>query len=280
MKRRMCIASLPLALTAARLGACGGQEPAKAPVGVSAPDETSVDVAGDRGSEPSAALPALPPTEPAESGFFELARPDEPAIVSLPTSGKPEPLVVAVHGAGDGPEWQCALWRRLLGDRAVIVCPSGPSLGAGSDGHYFPEHHTLERIVLDTATDARETFSSRILEGPAVYIAYSQGATMGALMLVAHGERYPRLVLVEGGYSEWNVERGLRFRESGGERVLFACGTGNCARKARRSAEWLERAGIEAKVVDAPGAGHTYGGAVAHRVQDAFDWVVAGLPGW
>ncbi len=54
-----------------------------------------------------------------------------------------------------------------------------------------------------------------------LYAGFSQGATMGALMLVDHAQEVKRLVLVEGGFADWNVARARAFRERGGERVLF-----------------------------------------------------------
>jgi predicted esterase len=204
-----------------------------------------------------------------------------PAVVSFPAKPRAsEPLLVAVHGAGDGPDWQCATWRELLGERGVVLCPAGEPLGGAHGGFYHPDHHRLDALVTKTLESLREAFGERVDATRAIYAAYSQGATMGSHMIIEHARTFPRLVLVEGGFAEWNVPRGLEYRAAGGERVLFACGTKGCARKAARSVEWLEKAGLHARLESAPGAGHTYGGPVAERVAGALAWVLEGDDRW
>jgi hypothetical protein len=107
------------------------------------------------------------------------------------------------------------------------------------EGFFFRNHHELEREVLAAVDALRQAFSGSLDPGPLVYTGYSQGATMGALMLVGHGETFPRIALVEGGYSEWNVSIGKKFEASGGQRVLFACGGSGCKTKADASATTL-----------------------------------------
>jgi predicted esterase len=204
-----------------------------------------------------------------------------PAIVSFPAGlRRVEPLLMALHGAGDGPEWECAVWRDILGDRGVVLCPTGRPLGRTHGGHYHPNHHELEALVLASLEALEQTYGDRVDTSDVVYAAYSQGATMGVHMIVPHAARFPRLVLVEGGFGQWNVARGLAYRKGGGTRVLFACGTSGCGRSAERSAGYLRRAGLEARTETAPGAGHTYGGAVADRVREALPWVFEGDARW
>ncbi len=203
-----------------------------------------------------------------------------PAVVELPPDdGSCYPVVVAAHGAGDGPRYQCAFWRELLGERAIVLCPTGLPLGkSDEDGHYYKDHLELEREVLAAVSALRTEFADEIAPGPFVYVAYSQGATMGSLMLPPHGDVFQRLVLIEGGFEQWNVPIAKRFREAGGKRVLFACGTKGCNRGAERSAEWMKQAGLDARVEYVPGGGHTYGGAVGERMLSSLDWVLSGDP--
>jgi predicted esterase len=213
------------------------------------------------------------------SAFAELAVEGfRPVLVSLPADrSKPSPVVVAAHGAGDGPRYQCEFWRELLEARTFVLCPTGVPFGnTDEEGHFFRNHLELEREVMNAAAALRAAYGDQIAPGPLVYAAYSQGATMGALMLPAHGDVFTRLILIEGGFSQWNVPIGRKFRGAGGERVLFACGTRSCNKGAERSAAWLEQAGLEARVEYVPGGGHTYGGAVGERVASSLDWVFEG----
>jgi predicted esterase len=112
----------------------------------------------------------------------------------------------------------------------------------------------------------------------AVYSGYSQGATMGALMIPAHGKEFPLLALVEGGVEGWTVARAKQYRNAGGRRALFACGTAHCQKHAGKVGETLRKAGVEAKVVYGEGAGHTYGDKVAYALAESFDWLVRDDP--
>lgn len=205
-----------------------------------------------------------------------------PAIVATPRdTSRLRPALVAVHGAGDGPQWQCAFWRELLEARAFVLCPTGVPFGSSPrEGYFFRNHYELEKEVLAAVDAFRSTLGDRLEPGPLVYAGYSQGATMGALMLTAHGDVFPRLILIEGGYSEWNVSIAKKFAQSGGERILFACGIRSCRAKAERSAEWVSKAGLASRVEYAEGAGHTYGGLVADKLHAALDWVLEGDRRW
>ncbi len=228
--------------------------------------------------------PAVAPTShdepPEKSELVELTvSGHRPAVLSVPPGAK-GPVLVVAHGAGDKAEWQCDWWRSWLAERAFILCPRGiPMTRAPDSGWFFRDHHNLEREVLAGLDALHERFP-QAQRGPAVYAGYSQGGIMGALFAAQHPERFSRLILIEGGYQEWDVPTATRFREGGGRRVLLVCGQAHCARGARRSLDWIRRAGLSGRREVAAGAGHTYGGEVGARVRQAFEWVVAGAPGW
>ena len=60
----------------------------------------------------------------------------------------------------------------------------------------------------------------------------------------------------------------------------MACGRVCCVEQARVSAWYMARAGLQARVVNAEGAGHSYGGAMQRELRAAFEWVVEGDPRW
>jgi predicted esterase len=154
-------------------------------------------------------------------------------------------------------------------------------MGWGQDlGFFFRHHHALEKEVLAALESLHARFGDRIAPGPVVYAGYSQGGTMGALMVVKHPHIFQRLILVEGGEAEWDVPTATRFRQGGGQRVLLVCGRHPCAERARKSVGWLQKGGVDARLDHVPGGGHTYGGSVAERLVASFDWVVKGDPRW
>lgn len=197
-----------------------------------------------------------------------------PAIIDWPQARTwPAPTLVVAHGAGDWPEPHCELWRRLLGARGVIVCLRGRALRKGSDAHgyYFPDHLALERETLAALAALRERYAGFADSERIVYAGYSQGATMGALMLMNHGELAPTLLLVEGGSGDWTSARARRFALSGGRRVALLCGTPGCQRRALQSVERLKAVELDASLRYRAGAGHTYVGAISADMVAAFD---------
>ena len=123
------------------------------------------------------------------------------------------------------PKATAQLWARIVRDNAILLCVRGRARGPNpADGEYYPDHLTFERETFAALGALRARYADRIAEGGVYYAGFSQGATMGALMLVEHAAEVKRLVFVEGGFKDWSVARARAFREHGGERVLFVCG--------------------------------------------------------
>ena len=236
----------------------------------------------ERGAEPSAPLAARAP-------FLDLPVPHHhAAVVSLPLgAAAPRPVLVAAHGAGDTPEWQCQAWRRIVGDRAFILCPRGfpmnPYVPAAETGYFYTTHHALGREITLALEALRARFPEHVDAAAPAYAGFSQGAIMGALLLPNHPARFVRAALVEGGYGlfqEWNIPVAQSFKRRGGSRVLLACGRPACVEQARVSAGYLRRAELEARVIHAQGAGHSYGGVMGEELLRAFAWLIEGDPRW
>jgi predicted esterase len=210
------------------------------------------------------------------------------AIVSVPrASSSPRPLLVATHGAGDRAEAHCKAWRDIVGDRAFVLCPQGrrtdERVPPDRAGYYYPDHLALDREVRAAIQALRERYGELVDASRAVYTGFSQGAIHGALVVALRPELFPRAALVEGGngfFNEWSPYAARRFREGGGERVLFACGSAACVRTAERCAGYLEKAGATALVAHARGAGHSYGPAMQAELRATFAWLVEGDERW
>lgn len=198
-----------------------------------------------------------------------------PATVYVPAGAGPWPLVVAAHGAGGAPEWECEYWRRLTRGEMLIACLRGTAIDQRTSGsYYYKDHLALGRefAALNGALDTR--FGARLRRGFALYAGFSQGAIMGAPMIVTHAARYRRLALIEGGYEYWSIATARAFAKNGGERVLFACGTRWCAQKSEQPAAWLRRFKVDVRIEYAEGAGHTPVGDVMRKVEAALPWLL------
>jgi predicted esterase len=147
-------------------------------------------------------------------------------------------------------------------------------------GYFYPAHPALGREVHAALSALVARFPDRVDLERAIYAGFSQGASMGALVFASAPTPFAAAVLIEGGAEEWSPASARAFKQGGGRRVLFACGRRTCATAARRSASFLERAGVETRVVDATGAGHTYGGAVREGVAHALPFLFGDDPRW
>ncbi len=200
-----------------------------------------------------------------------------PAVLFVPAGSDSRPLVVAAHGAGGAPEWDCEYWVRRTFGHAFVLCLRGTQINAHG-GYYFRDHHALNAELTAAVAAARQGFS-RIALTSGIYAGFSQGASMGSLILDKHADEFPYVVLIEG-FQQLNVALGSAFAQRGGKAVLFACGSRECAKAADSSRHALERAGVRARAEHAAGAGHTAGGAVEALVAQGIEWMLASDPAW
>jgi predicted esterase len=198
----------------------------------------------------------------------------EPAVLYVPPGEQALPLVVANHGAGGDAEGECHYWRGLIQQPAAVLCLRGTAMSRDSGGYFYRNHLELEKELKAALTAVRAKLGARLQRGGGLYAGFSQGAIMGAAMIGAYGDTFAALALVEGGYEYWSPQTAQQFARSGGQRVLFACGTQSCERGVVKPTEWLERAGVHVQTVFAP-VGHTPGGAVREGVRGALPWLLS-----
>lgn len=200
-----------------------------------------------------------------------------PAVLVVPGGTDVRPVVVAAHGAGGAPEWECDYWARLTRGQAFVLCLRGTRINPNA-GFYFPNHHALDAELTAALTAARRAFP-RIAVTSGIYAGFSQGASMGTLVVAKHAQQLPYVVLIEG-FERWSVALGRAFAERGGQAVLFACGTRDCAKAAEASTQALSRAGPRALAEHAVGAGHTPAGDVEALVAAKLPWLLSGDAAW
>jgi predicted esterase len=206
------------------------------------------------------------------------------AVVSLPLGARSRrPIIVAAHGEGDRPEELCRFWRSVVGDRAFVLCPRGqpvqPDAATDDAGYFYSSQQDLGSEIDGAMAALTARFRQHADAAAPMLAGFAQGAILGAFLLPHHPVRFARAVLIEGGvglYQEWNRAAGRRFRQRGGERVLFVCGQGECASAAEVSEASLRREGVLVQGVHVYGAGHTYEGVIGDEVARAFSWVVEG----
>ncbi len=75
-----------------------------------------------------------------EPEFVALDVPDFSAsLVRLPEGSGKAPVLVVTHGAGGTAEAHCALWARIVKNKALLLCVRGRARGPNpADGEYYP----------------------------------------------------------------------------------------------------------------------------------------------
>jgi pimeloyl-ACP methyl ester carboxylesterase len=208
-----------------------------------------------------------------------------PAVVFEPKLGVKEttkrPVVVALHGNYDRPEWQCEVWKGVVGESAFILCPRGvprSDAPAAADRWTWNGLAATEREVDAAVASLMTRYSGHLHDGPLVLVGFSLGATMAARLATRRPERYPRAVLVEGGSDVWTLAVARRFLKGGGARILAACGQADCFPRFRKLDWAFKKAGLPFRVVGSKRAGHTYDGEVASAVAENWDWLIEDEP--
>ena len=229
-------------------------------------------------TRPSAALAPL-----AEDGtLVDLEVPKfRAAVVSVPLRAtQPRPVVLALHGNYDRPEWQCEVMREITGAYPFILCPRGiPRRGAPKSENRW-EYGSAQQVKAEIEaglTAMKERFPGYVAEGPIVFTGFSLGAILGRSIVGSAPERFSRVVFTEGGGEGWNFKQ---FKQGGGLRVLFGCAQRGCAAARRANARQAERAGVEVRIADGGNIGHTYDGPVARAIQAEWNWLMEGDERW
>ncbi|HEY5955923.1 MAG TPA: hypothetical protein VIV60_05195 [Polyangiaceae bacterium] len=245
------------------------------------PSQNTAPSSADSIVEERATAPALKPlVAPAHlvalevPGFLD-------AIVAVPLgTTSPRPVVLALHGNFDRPEWQCDVMREITEAYPFVLCPRGirrRDVPASMDRWEYGSVKALQKEIDSGLTALHARFQRYVAEGPIVFTGFSLGAILGRPIVTGAAARYPRVLFTEGGAQGWDW---ARFKAGGGERVLFACAQAGCAPGARSVAKQAARYGVDVHVADGGKVGHTYDGPVARAIQAEWAWLVEGDERW
>jgi predicted esterase len=225
---------------------------------------------------PRSSLPALRANwlEPLDLG-------DGDAAVVSPPLGATErrPLVVAVHGAHDRPEWACGGWRLGFAQYPFVVCPRGTPVTR--DKYAWSNSAAIARVTLKAIARVRERYGEHVAGEPHVFAAFSQGATLAEPFLIEHAALFPTVILAEGGYATLDSKRFAQsFVERGGKTVVIVCGTAGCRQRTAPARRRLESAGLRVFESGDPRSGHNLNQLMQEALRRDFSsWFVED-PAW
>jgi len=200
--------------------------------------------------------------------------------ISIPLGAREaRPIVVALHGAGDRPEWECGSWRGITSAYPILICPRGhgPETALG----WRSPEDTRARIERAVAA------AKRMLPGwvrddvPRVLVGFSMGAVHAASVAAREPMLYRRVTLTESGFApESSMAFGRPWATGGGERLALLCTTPGCVAPYRAAAANVARHHVPARVNVVGTHSHGMFEEVVRSMRRDWPWLVAGAPGW
>ncbi|HSO36955.1 MAG TPA: alpha/beta hydrolase [Labilithrix sp.] len=202
-------------------------------------------------------------------------------VVAVPLGARePRPLMLALHGGSDRPEWACNAWRGITGGYPILVCPRGVGASEASLAWSSPAD-TKSRIAQAIAA-TKTILGAWVRETDTIVLAgFSMGATQAALLAQSDPATYRRLVLAESAYAP---EPAMAFAKpwatGGGQRAIFLCTTRGCEGPYRSAARNVARQGGRARLDIAGTNQHGMWDVVVQSMRRDWPWLVEGAEGW
>jgi hypothetical protein len=225
-------------------------------------------------------LAGLPWLMPLVEGELDAGAGERLGFVSVPLGAtEPRPVMVALHGGSDRPEWACGAWRGVTEAYPVLVCPRGRG----------PDHALSWQSPGDTSRRIERAIAAatKLLPGwvrqgePIVLAGFSMGAVQAALLARKDAKRYPRVVLGESAYNpESSMQFGAPWAAGGGERLLLSCSTRGCEGTYAASARNAARHSVLVRLNMAGTNQHNIDDPVVRSLRRDWPWLVDTAPGW
>ncbi len=201
---------------------------------------------------------------------------DNLGVVSVPLGARERrPVMIALHGGSDRPEWACGEWRGVTGGYPILVCPRGQGPATGLSW----STPALTKRAIDRALEAtRKTLGGYMADAPITLAGFSMGATQAAFLAREDPRRFPRVVIAENAY---DPASGQAFAAHfAGERVLLSCTTGGCEPTYRRFGAVLANRGVPVRLNQSGSGAHGIWDDVVRSLRRDWPWLVEGARGW
>ncbi len=201
------------------------------------------------------------------------------AALVVPASVEPRPVIVALHGNYDRPEWACESWAQIVDGRAFVLCPRGAprrDVPRAEDRWTYRGADAVVREVEAARRALVARYGERVAAGPDVWVGFSLGAHLVA-ELAGRRDGPRRIQLVEGGRTLFRRADARRRFARGGGRVAIVCGLASCEAQAGAAAVAIIEAGGEARARFVE-VGHQRHPRMTPLLRETLDWLVADDP--
>lgn len=201
-------------------------------------------------------------------------------FVSVPLGAvAARPIMVALHGGSDRPEWACGAWRGVTDAYPVLVCPRGQ--GSEHSLSWHSSEDTARRIERAIAA-TKKILPEWVRDSESIVLAgFSMGAVQAALLARKDPMRYRQLALGESAYNpESSIQFAAAWARGGGERLLLSCSLRSCEAPYEASARNAAKHGIAVRLNMARTNKHNIDDPVVRSIRRDWPWLVANAPGW
>jgi hypothetical protein len=161
------------------------------------------------------------------------------------------PIVIALHGPADRPEWACGAWRGIVGPAPFVLCPRGVPRADFSAPDLRYTFGTVDAAAAElraALAALKGKFGVYVAPGSVLFAGFEIGADRAAAIARQEPTFFARLALVDPAPDTWPTPEAAQFGREGGERVLFACGPAGRA-VAEFKAVLTRRGGADARAV-------------------------------
>ena len=203
------------------------------------------------------------------------------------------PVLVGVHGAGDRADWACSEWFATTAGWPLIVCPKGvPSRGSEAARsaaeqekwagfHSWSSAEQLAARADRAVSELRKRYGAYVDDGPMIFAAWSQGATLASNVVALRPRVYDTAVLVEAGHTPLDPSTVVANLEKGGvTRVVVSCSSIPCRNLSKGVETAAKRRSLPFLANDAGLRGHTFDEPVFRSLGPTIVRLVEKDPRW
>ncbi len=223
----------------------------------------------------SAKGPKILPPLSEKSWLIDLPVPGHaPAKVAVPLGAvRPSPVVIALHGDFDRPEWQCGSWAAITRGRPFVLCPTGVKNGARFS---WGSPEATAKELRSALTALKKRYGAHVAPGSVVLAGYGKGADHAIVVQKQEPSFFSYLVLTEGGAKGWTSTMAAAFTQRGGKRILFACAHPACVQHVDRARLFSVGAGVDTKTLKLPKQQRLFSPKVVRALRKEFVWLARG----
>jgi hypothetical protein len=193
------------------------------------------------------------------------------------------PVVIALHGGADRPEWACGEWVGVMRSHPFVLCPRGvkvPGRQASDPRYGWSDDAAVEKELRAALRALKARFGKYVASGPVLLAAFSAGVVPAAQIAKQEPKFFSRVVFVGPPPDFWSAGLAGVFAHGGGERFMIVCTDPGCRRSAESAFVFSKSAGVYAKLLEPAEYGRVLDARVTDAIGKELPWLLNGAPFW